>query len=64
VPPLVILDEPTTGLDDEHRARVLELVESLCAQARSTVLFVTHREDERSWWADRVRGPVLTLGGP
>jgi molybdate transport system ATP-binding protein len=62
VPPLVVLDEPTTGLDDEHRARVLELIESLCTQQRSTVLFVTHRDDERRWWRERVRGAVLGLG--
>jgi molybdate transport system ATP-binding protein len=62
VPPLVVLDEPTTGLDDEHRTRVLELVQSLCTQQRSTVLFVTHRDDERGWWRERVRGAVLALG--
>jgi ABC-type thiamine transport system ATPase subunit len=41
---------------------VLELVQSLCTQQRSTVLFVTHRGDERRWWRERVRGAVLALG--
>ncbi len=62
VPPLVVLDEPTAGLDDENRARVLELVASLCAQEKSTVLFVTHRDDERAFWNARIRGAELDLG--
>lgn len=63
VPPLVVLDEPTSGLDPDNRARVLELVESLCSQRKSTVLMVTHRDDERAFWAERIRGARLALGG-
>lgn len=62
VPPLVVLDEPTAGLDEHNRGRVLELIESLCSQRRSTVLFVTHRDDERSFWQSRIGGAVLSLG--
>lgn len=62
VPPLVVLDEPTAGLDADNRAHVLALVGSLCTQTASTVLFVTHRPDEREWWQRQVGGPVLTLG--
>jgi molybdate transport system ATP-binding protein len=61
VPPLVVLDEPTAGLDTDNRAHALTLVRSLCTQTRSTVLFVTHRPDEREWWAETVRGPRVTL---
>jgi molybdate transport system ATP-binding protein len=59
VPPLVVMDEPTAGLDEDNRARVLELVVSLCTQQRSTVLMVTHREDERVFWQARVPGGRL-----
>jgi molybdate transport system ATP-binding protein len=62
VPPLIVLDEPTTGLDEDNRARVLELIGSLCSQRRSTVLFVTHRDDERDFWATHVGGARLRLG--
>jgi molybdate transport system ATP-binding protein len=62
VPPLVVLDEPTAGLDADNRAHVLALAGSLCAQTQSTVLFVTHRPDEREWWQRQVGGPVVTLG--
>jgi len=64
VPPLVILDEPTAGLDEENRARVLDLVASLCTQEKSTVLFVTHRDDERAFWDTHIGGARLVLGLP
>ena len=41
----------------------LELVRSLCTQTASTLLFVTHRPDERDWWLREVGGPRLSLGG-
>jgi molybdate transport system ATP-binding protein len=62
VPPLVVLDEPTAGLDVDNQARVLELIESLCSQHKSTVLFVSHRADEREFWNARIGGKRLTLG--
>jgi molybdate transport system ATP-binding protein len=61
VPPLVVMDEPTSGLDADNRARALELVESLCAQHKSTVLMVTHRADEREFWQQRIGGAILSL---
>ena len=61
VPPLVVMDEPTSGLDAENRVRVLDLVESLCAQQKSTLLMVTHRADERAFWQERIGGAILSL---
>jgi molybdate transport system ATP-binding protein len=61
VPPLVVMDEPTSGLDADNRLRVLDLVESLCTQQKSTVLMVTHRADERAFWQDRIGGKILSL---
>ena len=57
----MVMDEPTAGLDDENRARALELVASLCTQRKSTLLMVTHRPDERAFWQDRVGGAILSL---
>lgn len=45
-PPLLILDEPTQGLDDLNRHLVLAFIEKLAALERTTLLFVSHREDE------------------
>ncbi len=61
VPPLLVLDEPTAGLDADNRARALDLVESLCTQHKSTVLMVTHRADERAFWQERIGGAILSL---
>jgi len=61
VPPLVVMDEPTSGLDADNRQRVLDLVESLCTQHKSTVLMVTHRPDERAFWQARIGGAILSL---
>jgi molybdate transport system ATP-binding protein len=63
VPPLVVMDEPTSGLDADNHARVLNLVELLCTQKKSTVLMVTHRADERLFWERRIGGAILTLSG-
>lgn len=61
VPPLLVMDEPTSGLDPDNRLRVLDLVESLCTQHKSTVLMVTHRADERAFWQARIAGKILAL---
>jgi ABC-2 type transport system ATP-binding protein len=41
-PALLILDEPTVGLDPEHRDRVWSLLEGQRRQRGTTVLFSTH----------------------
>ncbi len=46
-PPLIILDEPCQGLDDENRLRVLELLEDFVRGSESTLLYVTHHEEDR-----------------
>jgi len=45
-PPLMILDEPTQGLDDLNRHLVLAFIQRLAALKRTTLLFVSHRQDE------------------
>jgi ABC-2 type transport system ATP-binding protein len=52
-PRLVVLDEPSTGLDPESRQRVWALVDDL-ASAGTTVLFTTHYLEEAEALADRV----------
>jgi peptide/nickel transport system ATP-binding protein len=41
-PDLLILDEPTTGLDVTTEARILDLVESLRERTRAAILYITH----------------------
>ncbi len=41
-PALLLLDEPTEGLDDVTGLEIMELVERLCAQYGITMIMVTH----------------------
>ncbi len=57
-PDLLILDEPTAGLDPEQRLRFRELLSAVAA--RSTVLLSTHQTDDVAALCNRV---VVLLGG-
>ncbi len=46
-PPLLILDEPCQGLDDHNRLKVLNLLGEFACQSESTLLYVTHHEEDR-----------------
>ena len=59
-PDLLLLDEPTNHLDIEA---ITWLEEFLLNRWQGTLLFVTHRPDERDWWLREVGGPRLSLGG-
>ncbi len=46
LPRLLILDEPTQGLDESNRKAVLDFLESVARENLCTILYVSHREDE------------------
>jgi ABC-2 type transport system ATP-binding protein len=52
-PPVIFLDEPTTGLDPQARLEVWEAVEELARQG-TTVLLTTQYLDEAEQLADRI----------
>ncbi|NUS41167.1 MAG: ATP-binding cassette domain-containing protein [Terrabacter sp.] len=64
-PPLLFLDEPTTGLDPRTRAQMWETIRRLVATG-STVLLTTQYLDEADQLADRIavidRGRVVAEG--
>ena len=66
-PELLVLDEPTTGLDPQSRRQLWDLITELKASGRSIVL-TTHYMDEAERLCDRVaivdHGCVIALGTP
>ncbi len=64
-PPIVFLDEPTTGLDPQARIEVWQTVKQL-AQNGTTVLLTTQYLDEAEQLADRIailhKGTIIQNG--
>jgi ABC-2 type transport system ATP-binding protein len=64
-PPIVFLDEPTTGLDPQARLEVWQTVKQLAGQG-TTVLLTTQYLDEAEQLADRIailhRGTIIQSG--
>lgn len=45
-PPLLVLDEPTHGLDESHRLALLDFLGRIADEHLATILYVSHRPDE------------------
>lgn len=55
-PPLLILDEPTQGLDSSARKSLLDFLETISRGNTTTILYVSHRQDEfRSFFRQHLR---------
>ena len=66
-PPLIFLDEPTTGLDPRTRGQMWETIRQLAA-AGSTIVMTTQYLEEADQLADRIaildHGKLVALGTP
>jgi len=66
-PDLLLLDEPTTGLDVQARRDFLDLLSAICEQTRATILMSTHLVEEADA-AERIvlldRGRIVGEGEP
>lgn len=66
-PQLVILDEPTTGLDPQARRHLWEIVKNIKKQGK-TILLTTHYMDEAYELCERIgimeKGKILLEGTP
>ncbi|MBN2935062.1 energy-coupling factor transporter ATPase [Mogibacterium sp.] len=67
-PEILILDEPTAGLDPSAHRDVLELIRRIHRQERMTILLVSHNMGDIAKLADRVlvmnRGRLVMNGTP
>ncbi len=63
-PPLLLLDEPTVGVDPQSRSHIFDNIEALRKEGR-TILYTTHYMEEAQRLCDRVaimdHGRVLAL---
>lgn len=66
-PPVILLDEPTLGLDPQAARRVRELVGELKAEGH-TILLTTHYMEEADQLSDRIgiidQGKIIALDTP
>ena len=59
-PTLVVLDEPTTGLDVSTQKRVLDLLEKICSDTSVAMVYVTH--DLHVLWRIGTRLAIMYAG--
>jgi ABC-2 type transport system ATP-binding protein len=66
-PKVVLMDEPTVGVDPQSRERIYEMIESLRRNGTS-LIYTTHYMEEAQRLCDRVaiidHGQVIALGSP
>jgi len=67
-PEVLILDEPTAGLDPKGHDDILEMIRRIRQEKNMTIILVSHNMDDVADYADRVLvmngGKVMLLGTP
>ena len=66
-PEVLILDEPTAGLDPESRAGILENIESYRKEKNATIMMVSHSMNDVARLTDRLlvlNGSRIAMDGP
>lgn len=67
-PEVLILDEPTAGLDPRTRDELLEEIKNLHSKYKNTVILVSHSMEDIAKLVDRIivmhRGKIALLGSP
>jgi energy-coupling factor transport system ATP-binding protein len=67
-PKILVLDEPTAGLDPRSRNELLDKIKSLNKLENLTVIFVSHNMEEVAYLADRIyvmaNGSDVLSGSP
>ncbi len=67
-PPILLLDEPTTGLDATSSRNIREFIQNTVKETGKTVLYTTHYIEEAAQICDRIgilgRGKLIALDTP
>ena len=67
-PEVLVLDEPTAGLDPEGRDEILGMVRRLHDENGITIILVSHSMEDVAYYADRIvvmdRGSILMNDTP
>lgn len=67
-PEILILDEPTAGLDPKAHADILQMIESIHDTQKNTIILVSHNMGDIAKLADKVlvmdRGKLALTGSP
>ncbi|MDN4076155.1 MULTISPECIES: energy-coupling factor ABC transporter ATP-binding protein [Fictibacillus] len=67
-PDVLILDEPTAGLDPKGRKEIMDLFRALHDQRNMTTILVTHSMEDAAYYADRIvvmdKGATYLEGTP
>lgn len=67
-PEVIILDEPTAGLDPRGRKEIMDLFDQLHRQQKRTIIMVTHNMSDAALYSDQVvvmnHGSLVMAGSP
>ncbi len=67
-PEIILLDEPTSALDMAHQIKVMDLMEKLKTEKKTTVVMISHDINLSAMYADTMlilkEGTVVTSGKP
>lgn len=65
-PEIIVMDEPTVGIDPQSRTYILETVKRLNAEKQMTVLYTSHYMEEVEFLCDRIyimdKGDLIASG--